>query len=261
MIGRMATRGRVLGALIDEPLAALELLTILRLRRPPILDDARLGRSQAFFPAVGLALGAILYGADRILNPALGAEISGWLLVACLALLSGGLHLDGLADSIDGLFGGRSKEQRLSIMRDTAVGAFGVCALIIVIGLKAASLSEIDDVLRFEALLLAPVLARWAAVVVIVVFPYARDAGLGKSFHASAAVRSTAFAAAFTLAAGYILLGPAGILAFAAVSLGAWGVGFLIARQIGGLTGDSYGAVVESMEAGVLVTFAAGFGE
>ena len=255
-----AARAQVRQALVDEPMAALELLTILRLRRAPILVGLTLGRSQAYFPAVGLLLGLAIYGADQGLTPAVGAPLRGWLLVALLALLTGGLHLDGLADSVDGLFGGRTAESRLAIMRDSSIGAFGACALIIVIGVKAASLAEISSGLRIEGMLLAPVLARWAGVISIVAFPYARDAGLGHSFHASASIRSTVIAAVITVTAAVLLLGVLGFAAFIIVSLAALGLGLFVARLIGGLTGDSYGAIIECLETGVLVAFAAGVG-
>ncbi len=247
-------------ALVDEPMAALELLTILRLRRPPILAGATLGRSQAYFPAVGLLLGLAVYGAEQGFTPAVGAPLRGWLLVALLALLTGGLHLDGLADSVDGLFGGRTAESRLAIMRDSSIGAFGTCALIIVIGVKAASLTEISSGLRIEGLVLAPALARWAGVAGIVAFPYARDAGLGHSFHAFASIRSTVIAAAITLTAAVLLLGVLGFAVFIIVSLAALGLGLFITRLLGGLTGDSYGAMIECLETSVLVGFAAGVG-
>ena len=259
MIGFAATRERIRVALIDEPLAALELLTILRLRRPRILNGETLGRSQAYFPAVGLLLGLIAYGADQLLSAALGAPLTGWILVGLLALLSGCLHLDGLADSVDGFFVGRSPERRLAIMRDSSIGVFGVCALVVVLGVKAASISGIGG-LRLEALLLGPALARWAGVVAIVAFPYARESGLGKSFHAGASVRSSALAGMTALGASTVLFGITGLLAFSITSAAALGLGFFISRQIGGLTGDSYGATIESVETGVLLAFAAGTG-
>ncbi len=136
-----APRTRVLDNLW-LPLVALETLTVLRLRHAAIVPADVFGRGQAFFPAVGLLLGGLLAGAGWLLRDELGPGLTGWLLAALLLILTGGLHADGLADTADGLFGGHSPQRRLAIMRDSAIGAFGAAALIAVVGIKATALGH-----------------------------------------------------------------------------------------------------------------------
>ncbi len=239
------------------PLVALELMTVLRLRRPPIVGDAVLGSSQAWFPLVGLLVGGAAYGVDsgalRLFSPG----VSGWLTAAFVVVLTGALHLDGLADSVDGVFGGHSPAQRLSIMRESAIGVFGMCAIAVLLGVKAAAIGSLDAGLRLESLLLAPCLARWASVVTIAAFPYARPSGLGQSFHAQSYPWAAPVAAATATAAAFILAGWAGLGIFAGAGVLGFAAGAFIASRVGGVTGDSYGAVIEITEVAVLLVFVA----
>src|SRR3990172_3011497 len=112
-----------------DALAALEFLTVLRVRRrDAAFDEAAFAASQAYYPLVGLLIGAIAGGAWLALDWALPSPPAAALAVVVLAALSGGLHLDGLADSADGLFGGGDRERRLAIMRDSRTGSFGALA-------------------------------------------------------------------------------------------------------------------------------------
>jgi adenosylcobinamide-GDP ribazoletransferase len=243
-------RARDLTAL---PLVALELLTVLRLRPARLVEPRLFGRAQAFFPAVGLLLGGAATVADSVAHPALGAGVSGWLVVALLLLLTGGLHADGLADSFDGLFLAGGPERRLEVMRDARIGAFGAAGLFVTLGLKAAAIAALPPAHRAAALVLGPCLSRWAAVVAMAAFPYARPAGLGEAFHAAAWPWAAPFAGVTALAAAAALLGPIG--AGAAVMAGALGLalGSWVSSRLGGLSGDSYGAVIELVEVAVVL--------
>jgi adenosylcobinamide-GDP ribazoletransferase len=235
------------------PLLAFEFLTALRLRRPVVVDGEALGRSQAFFPLVGLVLGGLLAFTDWLLPGSLGADLSGWLLAGLLIALTGALHVDGLADTVDGLLGGSTPARRLEIMRDPAIGAFGAAAVVVVIGIKATALGELAGDARREVIILAPALSRWACVVAISAFPYARPEGLGSAFHGSAWPWAAPFAGLTCLAAAGAGLGSDGAIAWAGCALGALLLGLAISSKIGGLTGDSYGAVVEVVETAFLV--------
>ncbi|HEY4685054.1 MAG TPA: adenosylcobinamide-GDP ribazoletransferase [Dehalococcoidia bacterium] len=245
-----------LRGLVAGPVVALELLTALRLRLAPIQAERALGLSQAWFPAVGLLLGAILLGLDEGLDGYLPAGVRAWLLVATLAALSGGLHVDGLADTADGVFGARTREERLSIMRDGSIGAFGAAAVVIVLALKATTIASLSAT-RPEALLLAPALGRWAIVCAIAAFPYARAEGLGKPFHASALPWAGSIATATAVAATVALLGSKGLVLVAIGGGLALGLGYLISGRLGGLTGDTYGAINEAGEVLVLLAILA----
>src|SRR2546423_10358470 len=139
----------------------------------------------AAFPLAGLVLGLLLAGLDAILSgmslPWITRDI---LLVVALVLLTGGLHLDGLMDTCDGLWGGHSAEQRLAIMRDSRVGSYGVLGGVSVLLLKLGGLEALHGTRRTSALIIAPVLARWALVLAAAIYPPARPDGLGAAFRA-----------------------------------------------------------------------------
>lgn len=246
-----------LGELARSPLVAFEFLTVLRLRVPPLVADAVLGASQAWFPLAGLLIGAAAYGVNRLAAGAVSPGLNGWLTVALMTVLTGAFHLDGLADSADGLFGGRTAAQRLSIMKDSAVGAYGVCAIVLVLGLKATAIGSLAGAFRLEGLLLAPCLGRWSAVVAIAAFPYARASGLGQAFHAHSFPLAAPLAGACALWASVLLAGWPGLGLFAAAAVLALAVGAFVSERIDGLTGDSYGAIIEIGEGAALIAFVA----
>ena len=253
-----AVPGRLGTGLLQAPLVALEFLTVLRLRRPAVVGPEVLGSSQAFFPLVGLLLGGILAAADWALALEIGTGLRGWILVALLLALTGGLHADGLADSADGLFGGTTPARRLEVMRDAAIGAFGAAALIVVLAIKAAALGELlGSGAHPEALVLVPALSRWACVTSIAGFRYARPEGLGAAFHGASWPWPAPVAGLTCLAAAILGLGPEGAAAWSLAAGAGLALGAAINSRLGGLTGDSYGAVVEVSEAMLLVVAAA----
>ncbi|HET6413442.1 MAG TPA: adenosylcobinamide-GDP ribazoletransferase [Anaeromyxobacter sp.] len=218
----------------------------------PAPQEADLGRSLAFFPVPGVVLGALLAGAARLVGDHLAPAVVAPLLVAALAWLSGALHLDGLADLADGLGGGhRDPARTLSIMRDSRIGAFGAVAVILLLLVKTASVAELVKGGGAWALLCAPALARFTAVPLVVLFPYARPEGLGRPFHAGGGPRELAVAAVITAA----ILAVAGKRALfpTAVALGvALVLALAIRHRLGGLTGDVYGAAMELAETAFL---------
>ena len=104
------------------------------------------------------------------------------IIIAGMAILSGGLHLDGLADTLDGMAGSRTAEERLTIMRDSRVGSFGAFGLALVLLIQFVALNSVPEEYRTGIIILAPVLSRWAMVNAIFVYPYVRPDGLGRSF-------------------------------------------------------------------------------
>lgn len=212
------------------------------------VEDVTLGRSLAWFPAVGLVFGLILAGAAALLRDRIPAPLLAVGLVAALALLSGGLHLDGVADVFDGLGGGRGDRERiLAIMRDSRIGAHGAAALVMTVLAKVAAVHELVRAERAWALLAGPAVARWCAVLLVLLFPYARPHGLGRAMRDHGRPRH--LAAATALLAGSIgwsgarVLGPAAAAAAAALLLAC-----AMRRRLGGLTGDVYGAAIELAE-------------
>jgi len=241
-------------------LAAVRFLTVVPVPFGRAASRESVGRSLAWFPLVGLGLGLALVGIDQGLERVLPDAPRAWLVVLALAALSGGMHLDGLADSADGLLGagGRSPEERLAIMRDARVGAYGALALIDVLFLKWSALVSLPHDLRAEALLLAPCLGRATIAFGAWAFPYARPAGLGLAVHQASGRTALVVAGAVALAAAGALLGCGGLVIAVAVMATALAIGAWAARRLGGVTGDVHGALVEVSEAVTLVLIAAG---
>jgi adenosylcobinamide-GDP ribazoletransferase len=238
-------------------LVALEFLTRFRVRRRPGGDLAALARAQGWFPAVGLLLGAVLLGIDRLVSRGLPQPSVDVVLVVALVAMTGALHLDGLADTADGIWGGGDLGRRLEIMRDASVGVFGVVAVVSVLALKWAGLAAVPGSVRYEALLVAPCLARFALTVQAPVVPAARDEGLGAAFRAAAAPARAALGAATAAAAAALLFGAGAVAVLALASACGLLVGLYSTARIGGMTGDVYGATVEVTEAVVFLAIAA----
>jgi len=215
-----------------------------------------LGRAAGWFPVVGIGLGAFLLAVDvlaRVIFPPLLAAL---VVVGAWKLATGGLHLDGLADCADGL-AGRSPEDRLAIMRDTRIGAFGTAALILVLMLDAVALSGIGTATRWRVLLVVPAIARAAPALLGRVLPAARPDGLGAAFHAGLGAASAAVALAVALVAAVTALGLLGVIVVCAAWLVALLLGSVMTGRLGGVTGDVHGAAIELSELTALLTVAA----
>lgn len=225
-----------------------------RLPLPPgDAQPAQLGAAVAWFPLVGALLGAAQWLGYAALSPWLDPMFLGLLLVTLGALLTGALHLDGLADVFDGLGGGRGDRTRmLEIMRDPRIGAHGACALVLLLIGKFLASAELCGRGHWQPLMAAPVCARFAAVLLIRLFPYARAEGLGRAFHDHSRARHVLFAMLLSaLALAWIGPPALGLLAVALISallLASW-----VQRRIGGLTGDAYGAAIELAELSLLL--------
>lgn len=236
--------------------AALEFLTVVRLRRTASATMPEIARAQPWFPVVGLLLGAALLAIDRATTRALPESSVDVLLVVALAALSGALHLDGLADAADGLLGGATPERRLAIMRDVHRGSFAIVAIVSVLALKWAGLAALPGSVRFEAVLLVPCLARFALLVAVAAFPYARTEGLGAAFrarHPGALLIGGAIAAVASVA----LLGAGSAIVLAMTAACALAFGAWVTKLAGGMTGDTWGATIEIAEAVTLLFIAA----
>jgi adenosylcobinamide-GDP ribazoletransferase len=235
-------------------MAALGFLTVLPVGKDG-LDNKRLARAVAFFPLVGMVLGLMLVGADWVLRRGLSDLLSSALVVALLVVFTGALHFEGFVDACDGLFGGHSRERRLEIMRQKQVGAYAVAGGVILLLIKVAAITSISGESRVWVLGFFPVLSRWGMALALGIFPYARQQGLGSAFR-SAGLISVCIAGATALAAA-VLLGGAGILLFGSATVLALLLGYGISLMLGGLTGDTYGAINEVIEACLLVIAAA----
>ena len=146
---------------------AWQLLTTLPLpgRLASGITSTRFGSSLHWFPVVGFLFGACLLLIDRLLETLFPPVILNMVLLALYVLVTGGLHLDGWADTVDALAGGRDSEHRLAILRDSHIGALGATGLVLILGLRYAGLLTIPAGLRDGMLLCMPAVGRWAMVI------------------------------------------------------------------------------------------------
>ncbi len=230
--------------------AALQFLTIFPTPLRHEVTAKTSGQSLTYFPLVGLILGAILlslhYGLTLILPP----PVVNALLIIALVILTGAHHLDGFIDTCDGVIAGKSKKERLAIMSDSKVGAFGIVGAILLLLLKYASLSSASIL---PSLLLMPTLSRWAMVGIIFTFPYAKSSGMGLAFKQGASWQRLTISTAIALIAAVVLLKWWGLVLMAALGLIAFGIASYFRSRLSGLTGDNYGAINEMAEVLVLL--------
>jgi adenosylcobinamide-GDP ribazoletransferase len=244
-------------------LNALRFLTILPLGRGAELTAKRMAASMAWFPAVGLLLGGMVWGIDKALYYFMPGGVTDAIVITALALVTGGLHLDGLADTCDGLYGGRGDRVRtLEIMKDSHVGAMGVIGLVAVLLLKYGALDGLYGDARGYALLLAPMHARWAQVIMAYRVVYVRkEKSLAQPFVDHLSAGHILFATLFTLGASFGIAGLGGIVMAGMVAVFALAARLYFRIKLGGITGDVIGAVSESAEAfAFVVAILVGFG-
>ena len=214
------------------------------------------GRGTAYFPLVGTLLGSILVLADALLGKIGSRLLVSAVLVVLWVILTGGLHLDGLADTVDGLRGGRGREERLAIMKDSRLGTFGGVAIFCVLILKLALVNELSLAWYGRGLLLAPTLGRWAMVYSIWAFPSARPGGTGSIFKEHSGLRELVLATVLALGAVILLFHLWGLAILGGLWLAVTLLGWTLTRTLGGLTGDTYGALCETSEVLVLAMVA-----
>jgi adenosylcobinamide-GDP ribazoletransferase len=228
------------------------------IRRP--FTPGELGRSTGFFPLVGLLLGGLLLLTDVLLSYILSIPVRSVLVLALWILLTGALHFDGFLDSCDGLMGAGSAEGRLEIMRDEHIGAYALADGVLLLLTMFSSLSAIAAA-RWAALLLAPVLGRLGMTLAVVIFPYARQTGLGKAMkdhsHAAQAVAASLSSLAIVVLLAWRLNSISPVISLLSAMAVWWGTARFILHRIPGMTGDTYGAINMLIEAAVLLTFVA----
>jgi adenosylcobinamide-GDP ribazoletransferase len=239
---------------------AFQFLTIIPLPVAVRWQEGDLGRSMRFFPLVGLTLGGGLalvhYGCSLLLPQPL-ADL---LLVALLALVTGGLHLDGLADVCDG-FGARGPRERfLAVMKDSSVGAMGVVGVALGLMLKYQAIAQLPPAAKTGAIVFFPAVARFGQVVMTVGSRRARGDGLGAAFIAGVGRVELLIAAGITFAAAAVILGTAGALCCIMTTVFVLLSRAYFHRRLGGVTGDVIGCVSELSEILCLLTLVAAWG-
>ena len=237
-------------------LVAASFLT--RLHIPATATGAEVGASVRWFPLVGALLGAAAAGAAWLLGDrlAMPATLTAAIIVALGAWITGAIHLDGLADTVDGFGGGRTRDEVLRIMRDPTIGSFGATALWLVLTIKVFSMAELlhrDAALPF--LIAAPTLSRWTVVALAAWLPYARaEGGLGQAVSDVRSLGGLLVSTAIATLISIVALRLSAIVPMAAVIFTTLCLAHAARRRIGGVTGDVFGASVELAESAVLFT-------
>ncbi len=209
----------------------------------------------AYFPLVGLLLALLLSIVPLVLGPYLPPLVLAALLVSAGVLLTGGLHLDGLMDTCDGIFGGVSRERKLEIMHDSRVGSFGVLGGLCILLLKFALFASLDRHILAMALLTALPVSRWTMVFAVRQFPDARPGGLGAAFRQTVTLPRLLAAALLSLIIALLVTHVIGLIIWIAGTLVAALVAAWATYHLGGLTGDIYGTIAEVSEVTLLLVF------
>jgi adenosylcobinamide-GDP ribazoletransferase len=232
---------------------ALQFLSSLPIRLPGMPQPQELGRSLLFYPLVGVLFGVLLLGLNALLDGA-PLMLHAALLLTAWVLLSGGLHLDGLADSADAWLGGfGDRERTLSIMKDPRSGPIAVVTLVLVLLLKFSALMAMIENHQSLGLLLAPLIGRTAMLGLFLGTPYVRAGGLGQAL-ADHLPRKAGQQVLLVSALFCVLIaGISGLLALLVASVGFFWLRHLMLRRLGGTTGDTAGAMLELLEVVVLL--------
>ncbi|MCR3695445.1 MULTISPECIES: adenosylcobinamide-GDP ribazoletransferase [Citrobacter] len=212
------------------------------------LDFEHYSRGIVMFPLIGVVLGGLTGLVFMALQPWCGIPLAALFAVLTLALLTGGFHLDGLADTCDGIFSARRRERMLEIMRDSRLGTHGGLALIFVLLAKVLVVSELAlrGMPMLAALAAACVAGRGTAVLLMYRHRYAREEGLGNVFIGKVTGRQTCVTLGLAaILAAVLLPGMRGVAALVVTIVAIFILGQLLKRTLGGQTGDTLGAAIE----------------
>ena len=229
--------------------AALQFLTIVPLPQGWSGDHRALSKSITFFPIIGLMIGISAAAVFIGLNTALPQLPASVIAVIYLMGISGGLHMDGLADTADGFFSARPRDKILDIMRDSHTGAMGVMAIVSVLVLKVSLFASIPSPLCVPTIILMPVAGRCALTIVMTLLPYARkEGGLASLFQASRSWHQIPWVFFVLVATSWIAMQWSGLVAAVFSLFVILGFAGYSRQKIGGFTGDTLGAACELAE-------------
>jgi adenosylcobinamide-GDP ribazoletransferase len=246
----------VINAILRQLGGALMFYTIIPLPPAWPLDFQRIAR---WAPWIGLLIGILLAGLNwLLLQTPLSSLLRGVLVVAAWIAITGGLHLDGVMDTADGL-AVPDPERRLAVMSDSRTGAFGVMVAVVLILLKVGAIAAFTAPPSCVFLVLVPVWGRWAQVLAIALYPYLKAKGKG-AFHRRNIQIPQDLWPSFMLLAGIGMTSTAvdphqwlwHLGEFALGLFGSWAIGAWFYQRLKGMTGDSYGAIVEWTEAALM---------
>ena len=234
---------------------ALSFLTIIPVRIKSA-DESDVAASMAWFPLVGLAMGIAFAIEDRALAFLIGHALRSAIIVLSMAVLSGAIHLDGLADTSDALGAGSDRTRALEILRDSRIGTFGAIALFFALALKVLALASLYGDPRLFTLVLAPTLGRWALVAVSYKMDYLRAEGAGSSMLGRGSERNLTVASTIAMLAMIAFFSRRIIITYALTVISTVVMRAFYRRWLQGITGDLIGACGEIVEVLAMITIA-----
>ncbi|UCB57231.1 MAG: adenosylcobinamide-GDP ribazoletransferase [Candidatus Omnitrophota bacterium] len=232
-------------------LIALQFLTILPVKISSKLENKDFGGSLVYFPLIGAVIGLVLTLVFLAFNFLPTLVMAALVLIASI-VITGGVHLDGLADTCDGFYGFTSKERTLEIMRDSRTGVMGTIAVVSLLLFKFTLLASINKNIFPQALIMMAVFGRYAQVLACYASHYVREQGKAKYFIEYASGKGFFIALIFTAVISLLLMGLKGIVIFALSLIPVYLFIHYIKKRIGGMTGDTVGATSEIAESIIL---------
>ena len=234
--------------MVKNLLLMIQLFTKFPIKKEIEFDQDEFSRGIIFFPVIGLLIGAVACIAAYLSGLFFTREIAAICMIASVALFTGALHLDGLADTMDGILSARNREQMLLIMKDSRIGTHGVLALLGVISMKYLFLLEVSSENFLSMVLALPIIGRTAMGILLWGTRYAREEGLGNLFIGTTRLKETIITGVIGFLLVYVILGLSGIAAFGLVIMLVYLFRIQVERLLGGITGDVLGAMNELSE-------------
>lgn len=234
-------------------LLAIQFLTQIPVRLKQPYTERELGASLLYYPLVGLLLGMLLIGLYSLLH-GVPVLLHAALLLAVWVMMTGALHLDGLADSTDAWLGGiGNRERTLAIMKDPYAGPAAVVAVVLVLLLKFSALAALLQCDEGWALLWPPLLARSAVPLLFLTTSYVRPGGLGEALARHTPRRAVTMMLLATLLGILLVLKMRGVMLVLGCLAVFWLLRRMMVSRLGGTTGDTAGALLELLETAALL--------
>ncbi len=239
---------------MNKIIIAFQFLTILPLKVKSFRQEL-LAESTIYFPLVGLTLGIGLAGLEYCLSPFLPIDITAIIQVAFLALITRGLHIDGFADTFDGLGCVKSKKEKLKVMKDSRIGVMGAISVIFLVLLKYNSIAFIEQSIKIYALLVFPMASRWTMVLAIFYSSQMKHTGLGSKFQKQIKEKHFILSSILPCLIAAYLFNIIGLTALIGIAIFTTIIYQLLVKSFGKITGDHFGFINEAIEVLTLMIF------
>ena len=239
---------------MNKIIIAFQFLTILPLKVKSFRQEL-LAESTIYFPLVGLTLGIGLAGLEYSLSPFLPIDITAIIQVAFLALITSGLHIDGFADTFDGLGCVKSQKEKLKVMKDSRIGTMGAISVIFLVLLKYNSMAFIEQSIKIYALLIFPMVSRWTMVLAILYSSQMKHTGMGSKFQKQIKEKHFILSSILPCLIVVFLFGVSGLAVLITICIFTYTIYRLLVKSFGKITGDHFGFINETIEVLTLMIF------